>query len=61
MCEKEDMTVLLSTHQIKSARAFTKRGIVLDKGKIVFDGDVEEAIEKYTEMSTPKDLEEDVQ
>ena len=59
MCEKEDMTVLLATHQIKSARAFTKRGIVLDKGKIVFDGDVEEAIEKYTEMSTPKDLEED--
>lgn len=59
MCEKEDMTVLLATHQIKSARAFTKRGIVLDKGKIVFDGDVEEAIEKYTEMSTPNDLEED--
>ena len=59
MCEREDMTVLLATHQIKSARAFTKRGIVLDKGKIIFDGDVEEAIEKYMEMSTPKDLEED--
>ena len=60
ICDDDDFTVILSTHQIKSARAFCKRGIVLEKGKIIFDGEVEEAIEVYLKSSSQNELEEDV-
>lgn len=59
ICDNPDMTVILATHQVKSARAFCKRGIVLEKGRIIFDGDVEEAISRYLESSSPKDIEEE--
>ena len=45
--KKEDVTLLFVTHSTVMAKEFCKRGIVLKQGKIVFDGDIDEAIEKY--------------
>ena len=36
--EDEDVTVLFVTHSSSAAQEFCTRGIVLDKGKVVFDG-----------------------
>lgn len=44
---KEGRTVLYVSHNMNTIRQLCDRCIVLDKGKIVFDGDVEEAIAKY--------------
>ena len=43
----EDVTLLFVTHSLATAKDFCKRGIVLEKGKLLFDGDIEEAIEFY--------------
>ena len=45
--KKKDITIIFVTHSLKMAKEFCKRGIVLEKGKIIFDGDIEDAIEKY--------------
>lgn len=45
--EDGEVTFLFVTHSSNMARAFCKRGIVLEKGKIIFDGDIEKAIELY--------------
>ncbi|MCI8348241.1 MAG: ABC transporter ATP-binding protein [Firmicutes bacterium] len=42
-----DVTFLFVTHSLESAREFCKRGIVMDKGKIIFDGEIMKAIEVY--------------
>lgn len=44
---REDVTLLFVTHSTDMAKEFCKRGILLEKGKIKFDGNIEEAIEKY--------------
>ena len=44
---KEGRTVLYVSHNMNTIRQLCDRCIVLDKGKIIFDGDVEEAIEIY--------------
>ncbi len=44
---EEGRTVLYVSHNMNTIRQLCKRCVVLDQGKIVFDGDVEEAIEKY--------------
>ena len=43
----EDVTLLFVTHSLQTAKDFCKRGIVLEKGKMLFDGDIDEAIEFY--------------
>ena len=43
----EHVTFLFVTHSLETARDFCKRGIVLEKVKKLFDGDIEEAIEFY--------------
>lgn len=43
----EDVTLLFVTHSLQTAKDFCKRGIVLEKGKMLFDGDIEDAIEFY--------------
>lgn len=48
--EKDNVTLLFVTHQAAVAEEFCKRGIVMKAGKIVFDGDVHEASEFYTNM-----------
>lgn len=45
--EKDNVTLLFVTHSTGTARQFCKRGIVMIKGKMVFDGDIDEAIDKY--------------
>ncbi len=44
---REGRTVLYVSHNMNTIRQLCDRCIVLDKGKIIFDGDVEEAIEIY--------------
>lgn len=43
----ESVTLLFVTHSLKTARDFCKRGIVLEKGKKLFDGTIDDAIEYY--------------
>ena len=47
----ENVTVLFVTHSTGAAREFCSRGIVLDHGSKVFDGDIDEAIALYDEMN----------
>lgn len=58
--QKEGRTVLYVSHNMNTIRQLCDRCIVLDKGKVVFVGDVEEAISVYmgtvTETSTYIDL-----
>ena len=43
----ENVTVLFVTHASETAKEFCHRGIVLNKGAKMFDGDIEEAIKFY--------------
>ena len=52
--KKEGRTVLYVSHNMNTIRQLCDRCIVLDKGKIVFDGEVEAAINMY--MNTAKSL-----
>ncbi|MGM9589470.1 MAG: ABC transporter ATP-binding protein [Faecousia sp.] len=45
--KKEGRTVLYVSHNMNTIRQLCDRCVVLDKGKVSFDGDVEEAIEVY--------------
>lgn len=44
---KEDVTLLFVTHATGVAKEFCKRGIVMKKGKVELDADIEKAIEFY--------------
>lgn len=44
---QDDITLLFVTHSTGVAQEFCKRGIIMKKGKIIFDSDVETAVEKY--------------
>ena len=43
----EGRTVLFVSHNMAAVRSLCSRGVVLDQGKMVFDGGVEEAVEYY--------------
>ena len=43
------VTVLFVTHSTTTAQQFCNRGIVLEKGKMAFDGSIEEAMSFYEE------------
>lgn len=45
--ELDHVTVLLVTHSMESAAAFCSRGIVLNRGKLSFDGEINDAIANY--------------
>jgi len=47
LVDQQHITVLLVTHSTSSAKDFATRGIVLQDGKIQFDGDIDTAIDKY--------------
>ncbi len=47
---KEDVTLLFVTHATGVAKSFCKRGIVMNKGKVEFDGDIDKAIEEYDKI-----------
>ena len=42
-------TILISTHSMNLAKEMCSRGIVLDEGRVVFDGPSEEAVGFYVE------------
>lgn len=50
LIEDENVTLLLVTHSTTMAQQFCKRGMVLDGGKIIFDGATADAITKYDEI-----------
>lgn len=51
---EEDVTFLFVTHSTGVAKSFCKRGLVLRQGKLLFDSNIDEAIDFYK-----KTLEED--
>lgn len=44
---EDNVTMLFVTHSITTAREFCNRGIVLQTGNMLYDGEIEEAIEMY--------------
>lgn len=49
--ERDDRTILYVSHNMSTIKQLCNRVIVLDKGKIVFDGDVDTGIAKYIDNS----------
>ena len=47
----EGRTVLYVSHNMNTIRQLCTRCIVLDHGKVIYDGDVEEAINLYLQRS----------
>lgn len=45
---KDEVTLLFVTHSTVMAKEFCKRGIVMQNGKKIFDGSIDDAIAKYT-------------
>ena len=45
--ENDNVTLLFVTHATGVAKEFCTRGILMESGKIVFDGDIEDAIIQY--------------
>jgi ABC-2 type transport system ATP-binding protein len=45
--ETEKMTILLTTHDVSDIEALCKRVLVMDKGKLIFDGKLTELKEKW--------------
>ncbi len=45
--EKDNVTLLFVTHSTSVAKEFCKRGIVMKKGKIICDKEIDGAIEEY--------------
>ena len=44
---KENVTLLFVTHATGVAKEFCSRGILMEDGKLTFDGNIDEAIIKY--------------
>lgn len=46
---KEGRTIIFVSHNLGSIRRLCNRGLVLSKGNLVFDGEVNQAVDKYLE------------
>lgn len=55
LVEEKDTTFLFVTHSTKTAEEFCARGIVMKLGKIVFDGDINDAVNYYDDMIEKED------
>ena len=53
--EKYGTTLLFVTHSTSTAKEFCKRGIVLRSGRVLYDGDINEAIMWYDESLKRKE------
>lgn len=53
--EQEDRTILYVSHNMSTIRQLCDRVIVLNHGKIVFDGDVEDGIKSYLHQNENDD------
>lgn len=47
LLDRDNVTLLYVTHATGTAKDFCKRGMVMQKGKLVFDGDIDEAMNIY--------------
>lgn len=47
LMSNDDVTLLFVTHTMSTAKEFCQRGIVLEKGKKLFEGSIQEAIDFY--------------
>lgn len=54
---KSGRTILFVSHQLSSIDALCKRGVVLNKGKVVSLGNTKDAIDSYLQLSTEPDHE----
>jgi len=52
---KQGRTVLFVSHNLQAIRTFCKRVLLMEKGRLVFDGPVHEGIERYL-SSVPKEI-----
>ena len=50
--EKTDLTIILTTHDMQDIEALTNRIILIGKGKILYDGSLDEIKNKYKENMT---------
>ena len=50
MTKGKNVTLLFVTHSANTAKDFCTRGIVMKKGKAIFDGDIDQAIEEYKKI-----------
>ncbi|MDY2959346.1 MAG: ABC transporter ATP-binding protein [Hornefia sp.] len=55
LVEDKNITFLFVTHSTKMAAEFCTRGIVMKKGKMIFDSDIESAIDFYDDMIEKED------
>lgn len=56
LIKKENVTLLFVTHSTATATEFCKRGLIMKKGKLIFDGDIKDAEAKYKDMIKNKKL-----
>ncbi len=47
LIEKDNITLLYVTHATRTAKDFCKRGMVMQKGKLIYDGNIDEAMDIY--------------
>ncbi len=50
LLSSKNITLMFVTHSINVAKSFCKRGIVMNSGKILFDGPIDEAAENYNKL-----------
>lgn len=53
--ERDGRTVLFVSHNLSAIRTFCKRVLLLDKGRLIFDGPVQEGLEMYLK-ATPRNV-----
>lgn len=51
---RKDVTLLFVTHSTAVASEFCKRGIVMKNGKLIYDSDIDSAIQKYNSVINDK-------
>lgn len=52
--EDKNQTIILVTHNMNAVRKYCNRAIVIDQGKVFFDGDAEKAADIYLELFEEK-------
>lgn len=55
MIKNDGITFLFVTHSTETAKKFCKRGIVLRSGRMLFDGEIKEAVRMYNESLKRKE------
>lgn len=52
--KRHQSTIILTSHNMKDIQKLAKRIILIDKGKIIFDGKLEELIQKFSQQKLLK-------